>query len=155
MRRGKLSMGMALTAGALVAGTVALAPGAAAVTPTTATATFSCGIWGSGPTTLTATQSGTSATITVTTSAITAPIAVSANSIKSTLTLTKNGSGTSTFTGSSNPAIPAGGAVSTGPLTGTVASGDSLVAKSLTVVVFGVTVTCSATTTQSPGPFVF
>ncbi|MEU6080387.1 hypothetical protein [Streptomyces sp. NPDC047108] len=141
--------------GALAAGTLALAPAAQAVDPTTATLAFDCGSFGSGEATLTATQDGTAATITVSTGAITAPIPISENSVKSTLTLSKNGSETTTFTGNSNPAIPAGSAVSTGPLTGTVAAGDSLEATSLTVVVFGITATCTATSPQNPGPFVF
>ncbi|MFD7496523.1 hypothetical protein ACFV8T_29755 [Streptomyces sp. NPDC059832] len=140
---------------ALAAGTLALAPTAEAVAPTTATISFDCGSYGSGSATLTATQDGTSATINVSTSAITAPISIGANSVSSTLTLTNKGASTVTFTGNSNPAIPAGSPVSTGPLKGTVASGDSLEAKSLKVVVFGITATCNATSTQSPGPFVF
>ncbi|WP_326763577.1 hypothetical protein OG978_02410 [Streptomyces sp. NBC_01591] len=140
---------------ALAAGTLALAPTAEAVTPTTATISFDCGVYGSGSATLTATQNGATATINVSTSAITAPISVGANSVKSTLTLTNKGTGTVTFTGNSNPAIPAGSPVSTGPLQGTVASGDSLVATSLKVVVLGITATCNATSAQSPGPFVF
>ncbi|MFE3944444.1 hypothetical protein ACFXPV_21575 [Streptomyces sp. NPDC059118] len=140
---------------ALAAGALALAPTAQAVTPTTATISFDCGVYGSGSATLTATQDGTSATINLSTSAITAPISVGANSVNSTLTLTNNGAGSVTFTGSSNPAIPAGSPVSTGPLKGTVASGDSLEAKSLKVVVLGITATCNATSAQSPGPFVF
>ncbi|MFJ5723144.1 hypothetical protein [Streptomyces sp. NPDC093149] len=140
---------------ALAAGTFALAPTADAVSPTTATISFDCGAYGSGSATLTATQNGTAATINVSTSAITAPIKVGANSVKSTLTLTNKGAGTVTFTGSANPAIPAGSPVSTGPLNGTVASGDSLEAKSLKVVVLGITATCNATSAQSPGPFVF
>ncbi|MFE6162378.1 hypothetical protein ACFQ7F_26085 [Streptomyces sp. NPDC056486] len=132
-----------------------MAPAATAVTPDTATISFDCGTWGSGSATLKATQDGTAATISVSTSAITAPIDIAANSVASTLTLTKNGSGTTTFTGNSNPAIPAGGEVSTGPLNGTVATGDSLEGKSLQVVVFGISVTCNATSAQAPGPFVF
>ncbi|MFI8433898.1 hypothetical protein ACIGJO_09120 [Streptomyces sp. NPDC079020] len=139
----------------LAAGMLALAPTASAVTPTTATITFDCGSYGSGSASLTATQSGTAATINVSTSAITAPINVGANSVKSTLTLTNKGAGSVTFTGSANPAIPAGSPVSTGPLKGTVASGDSLAATSLKVVVFGISVTCNATSAQAPGPFVF
>ncbi|MEU3653595.1 hypothetical protein AB0E67_12350 [Streptomyces sp. NPDC032161] len=140
---------------ALAAGMLALTSTAGAVTPTTATVSFNCGIYGSGTATLTATQSGTAATINLSTSAITAPINVGANSVKSTLTLTNKGTSTVTFTGNSNPAIPAGSPVSTGPLSGTVASGDSLEAKSLKVVVMGITATCNASSTQSPGPFVF
>lgn len=68
-------------------------------------------------------------TISVSTPAISAPVDVAAGSVDSTLTLTNNGTGTSTFTGNSNPAIPAGSPVSTGPLNGTVAAGDSLEAK--------------------------
>ncbi|MCX4678849.1 hypothetical protein OG413_26675 [Streptomyces sp. NBC_01433] len=140
---------------ALAAGTLVLAPTAGAVAPTTATISFDCGSYGSGSATLTAAQNGTAATINVSTSAITAPISIGANSVKSTLTLTNKGAGSVTFTGNANPAIPAGSPVSTGPLGGTVASGDSLAATSLKVVVFGITATCNATSAQSPGPFVF
>lgn len=149
------TLATALTVGALAAGTLAMAPVAQAVTPETATLSFDCGSFGSGEATLKATQDGTAATISVSTSAITSPIDVSANSVESTLTLTKNGSDTATFTGNSNPAIPAGGEVSTGPLDGTVAAGDSLEAKSLKIVVFGITADCTATSPQNPGPFVF
>ncbi|MFE1950887.1 hypothetical protein ACFW9D_10505 [Streptomyces sp. NPDC059524] len=144
----------ALGAG-LAAGVLALAPAAGAVAPQTATISFDCGTWGSGSATLTAAQNGTAATIEVSTSAITAPINVGAGSVNSTLTLTNHGTGAVQFTGNSNPAIPAGSPVSTGPLTGTVASGDSLEATSLKVVVFGITATCTATSAQAPGPLVF
>ncbi|QEV22228.1 hypothetical protein CP975_10195 [Streptomyces alboniger] len=146
---------------ALALGTLATAPAAAAVPrtaavkPRTATVSFDCGSYGSGTATLTAAQDGTAATIEVSTSAISAPIDLGAGSVSSTLTLTKNGTGTTEFTGNSNPAIPAGGVVSTGPLTGTVTAGDSLEGKSLRIVVLGITVTCAATSAQSPGPFVF
>lgn len=155
MRHGRLGIGALLGIGVMAAGSLAMAPTANAVTPQTATISFDCGSFGSGTATLTATQDGTAATISVSTSAIKSPINISANSVKSTLALTNNGTGTSTFTGNSNPAIPAGGDVSTGPLSGTVAAGDSLEAKSLTVVVFGITATCNATSAQAPGPFVF
>ncbi|MFF8369597.1 hypothetical protein ACF05W_12230 [Streptomyces lydicus] len=148
-------IGTALGVAFAAAGTLALAPAATAVTPGTATLSFDCGSYGSGKATLTATQDGTAATISVSTSAITSPINIGAKSVKSTLTLTKNGSGTTVFSGSANPAIPAGSAVSTGPLSGKVAAGDSLEAASLKVVVFGITATCKATSAQTPGPFVF
>ncbi|MFE7772509.1 hypothetical protein ACFU5O_01115 [Streptomyces sp. NPDC057445] len=154
MKHGRLTIGTVLL-GALAAGTLAAAPVASAVEPTTATLSFDCGSFGSGEATLTATQDGTAATISVSTSAITSPFPISENSVSSTLALTRNGSDTATFTGNANPAIPAGGAVTSGPLNGTVAAGDSLEAKSLTVVVFGITVTCNATSPQNPGPFVF
>ncbi|MEV6398026.1 hypothetical protein AB0M39_25175 [Streptomyces sp. NPDC051907] len=156
MRHGRLSFGSLLGVGVMAVGAVlGTATGAGAVTPDTATLSFNCGFFGSGSATLNATQDGTAATISLSTSAITSPISVGANSVASTLTLTKNGTDTATFTGRSNPAIPAGGPVSTGPLTGTVAVGDSLEAKSLKVVVFGITANCTATSAQSPGPFVF
>ncbi|MFH8929107.1 hypothetical protein ACH4D4_18805 [Streptomyces pristinaespiralis] len=144
-----------LTVAALAATTLAMAPAAHAVTPETATLSFDCGSYGSGTATLKATQDGTAATIDLSTTAVTAPLPVGANSVRSTLTLARNGTDTATFTGSSNPAIPAGGAVSTGPLAGTVAAGDSLEAKTLTVVVFGITARCTATSPQNPGPFIF
>lgn len=153
--KSSLKHGTLYVLGALAATTLAMAPAAHAVTPETATLSFDCGSYGSGTATLKATQDGTAATVDVSTEAITAPIAIGANSVESTLTLSKNGTDTATFTGNSNPAIPAGGAVSTGPLAGTVASGDSLEAQALTIVVFGITVECTATSPQNPGPFVF
>ena len=164
MRRTKSGIRAAVVAAVVLGGAIGLAPGAGAVTPTTATATYNCGIWGNGSATLVATEStdSTSATITLST-AITSPIAIGANTLSADLALTLNGGATQVhFTGSSNPAIAAGGAVTVGPLTGTVASGESLdsyittgSAYSLSVLYLGVTVTCQATTSQSPGPFVF
>ena len=156
MRCKRLGIGAALAAGTLAAG-LALAPGAAAVVPQTATIVADCGIYGGGEATLTATQTGTSATITVSSSEITAPLALGEDSIASTLTMTKAGGGTTAFTGTENPAMAAGDGVTVGPLTGTVAAGDSLDANggSLTMVIFGITVTCAADGPQSPGPFVF
>lgn len=155
MRHGRFALGSALGAGVLAASALVLAPAAGAVEPQEATIGFDCGSFGSGSAALKATQNGTAATIEVSTSAITAPIDVGAGAVNSELTLTKNGSGSTTFSGNSNPAIPAGSPVSTGPLNGTVAAGDSLEGKSLKVVVFGITVTCNATSAQSPGPFQF
>lgn len=123
--------------------------------PASAPQSYGCGSWGSGPATITAGQDGSTATFTVTTSAITSPVNLAADWLDSSLTMVNNGSGTLSFTGSSNLAITAGQPVSTGPLTGTVAAGDSLEGQSLTAVVFGVSVTCTATSAQSPGPFVF
>ncbi|MGW1558578.1 hypothetical protein ACWCQ1_18930 [Streptomyces sp. NPDC002144] len=157
MRGKRTGAGAAMVVGALAAASLAFAPSALAVTPQTATISADCGAFGSGQATLTATQDGTAATITVT-SAVTAPIALSQDSISSTLTLVNNTTGgTSTFSGTKNPAIAAGDLVTVGPLDGTVASGDSLEAYggSLQLVVFGITVTCTATGPQSPGPFVF
>ncbi|WFB10916.1 carbohydrate-binding domain-containing protein [Streptomyces sp. LX-29] len=151
-----LVIGTTSCAAALAVGALALAPTAAAVDPTTATLTAECGSYGAGAATLTATQNGTSATINLSSSAVKAPLDIPAGAVKSTLTLTKNGSGTTTFTGNANPAIKTGDDVSTGPLNGTVAPGDRLEAKSLKLVVFGlITVNCTATSAQSPGPFVF
>ncbi|MEI5100223.1 hypothetical protein RB200_18940 [Streptomyces sp. PmtG] len=155
MRHGRFALWSALGTGALAVGALVLAPAAGAVDPQSATIDFECGSFGSGSAALKATQNGTSATIEVSTSAITAPIDVGAGAVNSTLTLTKNGSGTTAFTGNANPAIPAGSPVSTGPLNGTVAAGDSLAATSLKIVVFGITVNCTATSAQKPGPFVF
>ncbi|MFF7719088.1 hypothetical protein ACFZDB_06830 [Streptomyces luteogriseus] len=157
MRRKRIGAGAALAAGALAVTGLAFAPAALAVTPQTATISADCGTFGSGEATLTATQDGTAATLTVKSSAITAPIALGEDSISSTLTLVKSGGGTVDFSGTENPAIAAGAPVEVGPLSGTVASGDSLEAfgGSLRMTVFGITITCTATGPQSPGPFVF
>ncbi|BCL30741.1 hypothetical protein ACFFS2_02115 [Streptomyces aurantiacus] len=152
----RFGIGAALAAGTLAAG-MALAPGAAAVVPQTATIVADCGLYGGGEATLTATQDGTSATVTVSSSEITAPLALSEDSIASTLTLAKASGGTTAFTGTENPAMATGDGVTVGPLTGTVAAGDSLEAfgGSLKMVIFGITVTCTAEGPQSPGPFVY
>lgn len=156
MKGKRIGTGAALAVGTLAAAGLAFAPAALAVTPDTATITADCGSFGSGEATLTATQDGTAATLTVT-SAITAPIALGEDSISSTLTLVNAAGGTTAFTGTENPAIAAGDPVTVGPLDGTVASGDSLEAYggSLQITVLGITVTCTATGPQSPGPFVF
>ncbi|MGW2569171.1 hypothetical protein [Streptomyces sp. NPDC001537] len=156
MRAKRISTGAAVAVGALAAASLAFAPSALAVTPQSATITADCGSFGGGQATLTATQDGTAATVTVT-SAITAPIALSQDSISSTLTLVDASGGTTAFTGTRNPAMAAGDPVTVGPLSGTVASGDSLEAYggSLQMTVFGITITCTATAPQSPGPFVF
>jgi hypothetical protein len=155
----RLTTGAALTAAVVAATTLAFAPSAsAAVTPATATITASCGIFGGGAATLTATQvSSTSGTITLNSTAITTPLALSANSISSTLTMTNSTGANRVFSGTVNPAIPAGGAVTVGPLPGTVAVGDRLdfYNGSLKMVIFGISVTCTSSAAQSPGPFVF
>jgi hypothetical protein len=157
MTRTRLGIGAALAAGTLAATGLALAPTAAAVTPQSATINATCSIGGTGAATLTATQTGAAATITLTSTEIKAPLSVGQDSIASTLTLVKAGGGNSVFTGQKNPAIPAGGGVTVGPLDGTVAAGDSLEAfgGDLKMVVFGITITCTAGGPQSPGPFVF
>ncbi|MEU0003381.1 hypothetical protein ABZ079_03475 [Streptomyces sp. NPDC006314] len=157
MRGKRTATGAAMIAGAFAVTGLAFAPTAAAVTPQSATITAGCGIFGGGAATLTATQSGTSATLTLTSSAISAPVAVVKDSIASTLTLAKAGGGVVVFSGTKNPAMSTGDPVSVGPLSGTVASGDSLDAYggSLKMVIFGVPVTCTASGPQSPGPFVF
>ena len=154
--RRRLGIGAVFAAGSLAVTGLAFAPTAAAVTPTSATVTYSCGFFGGGSTTLTVLQDGTSATITVS-SNITAPLPLAADSIATTLTLAKAGGGLTTFTGTKNPATATGATVTVGPLTGTVASGDSLEAGggTLKMVLFGITVTCTPTANQSPGPFVF
>ncbi len=131
-------------------------PVRSAVTPQTATITADCGIFGGGAATITATQDGTAATVTVT-SSITAPLALSQDSISSTFTFVNASGGTTVFSGTKNPAMATGDPVTVGPLSGTVASGDSLEAYggSLQMTIFGIAVTCTATEAQSPGPFVF
>ncbi|MFF5963180.1 hypothetical protein ACFY64_05425 [Streptomyces collinus] len=157
MRCKRIGAGAALAAGALAVTGLAFAPAALAVAPQTATINADCGTFGSGEATLTATQDGTAATVTVKSSGITAPIGLGEDSISSTLTLVKSGGGTVDFTGTENPAMAAGAPVEVGPLSGTVASGDSLEAfgGSLRMTVFGITITCTASGPQSPGPFVF
>ncbi|MDR6973790.1 hypothetical protein J2X68_000459 [Streptomyces sp. 3330] len=157
MRGKRIGSGAAMLAGALAVTGLALAPSAAAVTPLTANVTASCGLFGGGAATLTATQTGTAATLKLTSTAITTPIAIGANSISSTLTMANSTGSARVFSGTVNPAMPAGSTITVGPLNGTVASGDSLdfYGGSLKMVVFGITVTCTTSAAQTPGPFVF
>lgn len=157
MRGKRIGTGAAVAVGVLAAAGLAFAPAAAAVSPGTATFTASCGIFGGGAATLTATQSGTTGTLTLSSTAVTTPLALSANSIASTLTMANSTGSNRVFTGTVNPALAAGDPVTVGPLTGTVASGDSLdfYGGSLSMVIFGVTVTCTTSAAQSPGPFVY
>ncbi|WP_410098618.1 hypothetical protein [Streptomyces sp. STR69] len=156
LRSKRIGTGAALVMGVLAATSLAFAPSALAVTPQTATITASCGIFGGGAATITATQDGTAATVTVN-SSITAPLALAQDSIASTFTFVNASGGTTVFSGTVNPAMATGDAVTVGPLSGTVASGDSLEAYggSLQMTIFGIAVTCTATGAQSPGPFVF
>lgn len=158
MRGKRFGTGLPLAAGALAVCGLAFAPTAAAVAPGTATVNADCGSYGGGDATLTATQSGTSATITLKTSSVTAPLSISQDSLASELTTVKEGGGTVVFKGTKNPAMSTGDALEVGPLSGTVASGDSLEAfgGTLKVTAFGfITITCTATAPQAPGPFVF
>ncbi|MFF3610595.1 hypothetical protein [Streptomyces sp. NPDC002580] len=157
MRGKQLTTVAALAAGTLAATGLAFAPAAAAVTPQSATINATCNIGGGGEATLTATQDSTAATITLSSTSITTPLPLAQNSVTSTLTLVNASGGTTAFSGKKNPAMAAGSGVSVGPLDGTVASGDSLetYGGSLKMVVFGITISCTANAPQSPGPFVF
>ncbi|MER5580697.1 hypothetical protein ABT090_03410 [Streptomyces asoensis] len=157
MRGKRIGSGAAMLAGALAVTGLAFAPSAVAVTPLTATVTANCGLFGGGTATLTATQTGTAATLKLSSTAITAPIPIGANSINSTLTMANSTGAARVFSGAVNPAMATGDPITVGPLNGTVASGDSLdfYKGSLKMVVFGITVTCTANAAQAPGPFVF
>ncbi|MGW7352112.1 hypothetical protein [Streptomyces sp. Z26] len=154
MKRNIIGIGTA-GAAALALGAFVLAPSASAVDPTTATIQADCGSIGSGEVKLEATQDGTAATITLSSSAVKVPIAIPANSVETTLTLAKADGSEVTFSGNANPALNSGDDVNSGPLAGTVAAGDSLEAKSATIKVLGLTVNCTGTSAQDPGPFTF
>ncbi|WP_328910081.1 hypothetical protein OG230_11515 [Streptomyces sp. NBC_00234] len=160
MRRSRFCIGAALAAGALAVSGLALAPAATAVTPANAAADYDCGSFGGGDANLRAVQSGSSITITVSTSVVT-PLPIGAGAATTTLKLARNGGpATATFSGSSNPSIPAFGAFVSGPLTSATAfaAGDTLDSyfggTALTLQIFGTTVSCDAVTSQAPGPFV-
>ncbi|MFJ8112054.1 hypothetical protein [Streptomyces sp. NPDC096132] len=164
MRRTKRKLRTAVIAvasAALMAATVALAPGAGAVTPMRATAQYDCGTLGWTTAEFTAAQNGTEATITVTLTSITAPVTIPPYTITTTLVLYDTSSGEpTTFTGTlSNPPLLAGDPLNTGPLEGTVEPGDSLDTiggvHALRFVMFGITSYCQAVTPLSPGPLVF
>lgn len=142
-------------AAALAVGALVMAPSATAVDPTTATIQADCGSIGSGEVKLEATQDGTAATITLSSSAVKVPIAIGENTVETTLTLSNANGEDVTFSGNANPALEAGDDVNSGPLDGTVASGDALEAKSATIKVLGLTVECTGTSAQEPGPFTF
>lgn len=164
MRRTKRKLRAAVIAAAstaLLAGTVALAPGAGAVTPMWATAQYDCGTLGRTTADFTATQNGTDATITVELPGITAPVTIPAYTMTTTLVLYDTTTGEpTTFTGTlSNPTLFAGDPLDSGPLEGTVELGQSLDTVGgvygLTFAMLGITFSCRAATPLSPGPFVF
>lgn len=143
-------------AAALAMGALVVAPPASAVGPATATIQINCGDWGSGQARLDAQQNGSAATITFSTPVVWASHSIPANMMETTLTLSNARGGTVTFKGKANPAWTLlGQAFNSGPLTGTVAPGDVLEAKSLTSTVGTFRVDCTATSLQNPGPFVF
>ncbi|MEU9455275.1 hypothetical protein [Streptomyces sp. NPDC048277] len=151
---------IATASAALLAGTVALAPGAGAVTPDSATVRYDCGILGGSDATLTAAQSGTDAWITVDFLGLTAPVTTAPNSVTTTLVLSDVNTGDPvTFAGTINPLIVPGDDLVLGPLQGTVATGEFLDtiagAYSLRFVMYGITISCRSLTALYSGPFVF
>ncbi|WP_406436322.1 hypothetical protein OHB00_20315 [Streptomyces sp. NBC_00631] len=164
MRRTKRKLRAAVIAAAstvLLAGMVALAPGADAVTPDTATVRYDCGTLGETDAKLTAAQSGTDAWITVELLGITAPLSIQPLSLTEALVLNDTGTGNPvTFTGNpANPFIAVGDPLILGPLRGTVASGESLDTLAgtynLTFVMYGITFHCRTLTAMYGGPFMF
>ncbi|MFJ9560461.1 hypothetical protein ACIRQQ_10515 [Streptomyces fuscichromogenes] len=164
MRRSKRKLRAAVIAtasAALLAGTVALAPGASAVTPVSASANYDCGNLGSSPADFIATQNGTDATITVELPLLNVPLYVPAFSVPSTLVLHDINTGDSTtFTGDVNPSMLPGEPLDLGWLQGTVTPGSTLDTiegglSTLTFVMYGVTFTCHATRFLLPGSFQF
>ncbi|GGM90754.1 hypothetical protein GCM10011578_008300 [Streptomyces fuscichromogenes] len=145
------------TTAVLLAGTVALAPGAAAVTPTQATTQYDCDLLGWTNGQLTATQTGSYVTITIQLS-VTAPLAVPWYSIPSTLVLDDINTGRPVyFAGTVNPPISTGDPIVLGPLPGVVDPGESLDAygQELTFQLYGIRISCEAVSPLSPGPFTF
>ncbi|MFC4505221.1 MULTISPECIES: hypothetical protein [Streptomyces] len=152
---------LAAVSATLLAGTVALAPGAGAVTPDRASAPYNCGQWGLSDAEFTATQLGTSATITVTLPSITVPLPVQADSLTSTLQLARtDGSWPIAFTGPlANPTLTVGDPLTVGPLHAWVTPGDILdswgTGSQLRIQIWGLTIICSPRAPLFPGPFVF
>ncbi|MFD7867201.1 hypothetical protein [Streptomyces sp. NPDC057682] len=122
-----LALGAVCSVGALLS---LSSPTAFAVTPTSATASFDCGSWGSGLATLTAADNGTTKSIKLTSSAITMPSGSSAdpNSITATLKVVKSGGGVVEFSATANPGMTYPNPITLGPLkitSGTLAAGDT------------------------------
>ncbi|MFJ9631606.1 hypothetical protein ACIRU8_28250 [Streptomyces sp. NPDC101175] len=128
------------------------------MTPQTAITDYSCGTFGLSFADLTATQTGNLATITIAFHQISAPVSIPPSSIHSKLTLTDtNTYGTRIFEGDANPDLWAGDHLTVGPLPGIVLPGDSLdtYGASLSMVIYGITITCTPLQSLSPSPFVF
>ncbi|MER7179163.1 hypothetical protein ABT404_06730 [Streptomyces hyaluromycini] len=164
MRRTRRKLRAAVIATAcavLMAGTVALAPGAGAVTPTWASAQYDCGNLGSSPADFIATQNGTDATIIVELPSLTMPVSIPAYSVTTTLVLYDTNTWTpTTFTGSLNPPVAAGDPLYLGWLQGTVTPGSTLDTfgsglNGLTFVMLGITFTCTATSPLFPSSYQF
>ncbi|MGK5639854.1 hypothetical protein ACSNOK_16300 [Streptomyces sp. URMC 126] len=130
----------------------------------TATAKYDCGSYGVIDVSLDASAEGGVGSLYLTNDSIRFPVEIPADSTSTALTLQRPDGNTVTFSGTSNPAIPAGGKATVGPLTGPVEAGDRLdsyipaagssdVSARLTIL--GVENTCKAVTKQSPGAFAF
>ncbi|KAB7833092.1 hypothetical protein [Streptomyces mobaraensis] len=92
------------------------------------------------------------------------PVDIPADSTSTSLTLQRPDGSTVTFSGTSNPAIPANTKVTVGPLKAQVKAGDKLDSYipaagssdvSARLSILGVNNTCKAVTKQTPGPFSF
>jgi hypothetical protein len=146
------------TAGAvaLALGALVMAPSASAVGPTTATVQIQCRDWGTGQAKLEAQQDGSTAAITFSTPVVFATHYIPANTIDTTITLSNARGEDVTFKGKANPLWNLlGQAFDSGPVTGTVAPGDVLEFKSVTSTISTLTISCTAISPQTPGPFVF
>jgi hypothetical protein len=133
-------------------------PRGVAVRPGTVTATYRCADR-VGDVKLAAAKHGTDATVEVRLPGFKAPVPLFSGVLTTKLTLARNGGGTVTFKGHDNPALARGEPVRSGPLKGNVRAGDRLDSylggQSLSAVVLGYRITCTATSKQEPGPFVF
>lgn len=133
-------------------------PRGVAVAPGTVTATYRCADQ-VGDVKLAAARRGEHATVEVRLPKFKAPVPLFGGVLSTKLTLATADGGTVTFKGADNPAMSRGEPVRSGPLRGTVRAGERLDSftghQSLSAVVLGYRITCTALSDQRPGPFTF
>ncbi|MBZ4323765.1 hypothetical protein [Streptomyces huiliensis] len=162
-----------LTKTAAIASTALLGLGMAApamaaedchVTPQSASAQYDCGQFGVLNISLEASAENGVGSLYLSNDQHLFPVDIPADSTSTSLTLQRADGSTVTFSGTSNPAIPANTKVTVGPLKAQVKAGDKLDSfipaagssdVSARLSILGVNNTCKALTKQTPGPFSF
>jgi hypothetical protein len=160
-------VGTAVTAAVVLAGALALSwqttgrtggLGGQRVEPGTVTAVYRCADR-VGDVKLSAAKRGSRATVEVRLPGFRAPVPLFSGVLRTRLTLRRADGGTVTFEGADNPTIARGEPVRSGPLRGRIRAGDRLDSsvgrQSLSAMVLGYRIRCTAQSKQAPGPLTF
>jgi hypothetical protein len=128
------------------------------VAPGTVTAVYRCADQ-VGDVKLSAARRGSRATVEVRLPGFRAPVPLFSGVLRTKLTLRRADGGTVTFEGDDNPTIARGEPIRSGPLRGRIRTGDRLDSSvgrpSLSAMVLGYRIHCTAQSKQAPGPLTF